>query len=129
MFWSYQFSNMSVYFIHQILSYISQVALGLSWSRHFWQIPPFENWPYIKNHNFAWLVDGFGPDRGVLIDLIIQKENSGERSLKKLAKKGQEWNISKIKRGLPTWRIHGKSRGYMPDLFYCLEYKVNIPTL
>ena len=51
-------------------------ALGLSRSWNFWRIPLFEKWPHIEHHKFAWLVDGLGPDRGIIIDLWeIQKKD------------------------------------------------------
>ena len=37
--------------------------------RNFWRIPPFENWPHIKHHKFAWLIVCLEPDRGIAIDL------------------------------------------------------------
>ena len=108
-FCSYQFSNMSVCFIHQILSCILQFDCFKSLLR--WK---FLSWTWSRRCH--WLLK------------VIQEEHSGKGVSRNLQKKKEGWNISNIKQGLPKVEIQEKGEG-IPGFFYCPEYKVNIATL
>ena len=116
---------MSVYFIHQILSCVLQVdcfkslpKLKLLANTSLWKLNTYLAsqiwltgwWSWTWLRCFHWSLK------------VIQKEHSGERSLQK-PKKGKEWNISNIKRGLPRGRTQEKGKG-IPDFFTVLNKKL-----